>query len=799
MDVNEAVTPYQLCNLCQTIATTYTPPKSWAGEDVHNFLSHHNLQWDQSTSLYNFIQSATFQNVFPLVQSERKLFWASRVPTPHHASLTDLRRSAQRDCHLCSLFVGSFDRNEECTSQYGKEHRLWISPGSSPRLLRNFVISDDSQLLHLHYSTSSGLSALPAPLATIRIHIIFKPRQGIWEGLRPVRSSQVSLASTCFKWSSNTGSDAASKLMGAWLQECTEKHESCSQDFGGHRPSRLLDLHFDTDSRYIRLVSTSDHGAQPYATLSYSWGNSPPSVLLTKDTLESFRAQIRMDTLPRTVQHAVHVCRMLHIRFLWVDALCIIQGSTGDFSKEVSHMGSIYARSLFTIAASDSVDCSSGFLKSRLPLQTEDCQILDDDDKTLWFEGLEHDGQFHYLQRRHIDTRAWVYQERLMGPRTLHFCGTDIIWECRKLRSCHRCGTPTLPNIGDYKELFLRILRMTPEDHGEVRFQDLWYRLLYNYNRASLSNEDDRLSALAGVVQLLNRDTNYENSFGLWLPFFWDQLLWCYTEALKGVWRDRRRMLSDVPSWSWIGVQGEIGIPDHWRTDLPYVNSAELLQPPPATPFDRLSSLCKELPLPASTKIRGWTTVRRPVPRFSLREPLVLQSNWILAPVLKPCSDDSAAYEQLSWSIFHDTTAYTEQHGNLSNGPVFVWHYFFPDVLPQQDEPLTCLLIKHANEERRFDEQGLVLECIDARKSLFRRRGVFAVSIGWPEAYAQLFAALAKAQRSQDQHRICQALKDLNAGFEIYEADDTLRMQDLLRNRYSMFGEDATITEVEII
>ena len=35
-----------------------------------------------------------------------------------------------------------------------------------------------------------------------------------------------------------------------------------------------------------------------------------------------------------------------------------------------------------------------------------------------------------------VNTRAWVVQERLLAPRTLHFGRDQLFWECRTFEAC---------------------------------------------------------------------------------------------------------------------------------------------------------------------------------------------------------------------------------------------------------------------------------------------------------------------------------------------------------------------------
>ena len=58
------------------------------------------------------------------------------------------------------------------------------------------------------------------------------------------------------------------------------------------------------------------------------------------------------ESLPQTVKDAVETTRNLGIRYLWVDALCIIQDSPEDKLKEIAGMGAIYKNATVTIAVS---------------------------------------------------------------------------------------------------------------------------------------------------------------------------------------------------------------------------------------------------------------------------------------------------------------------------------------------------------------------------------------------------------------------------------------------------------------
>ena len=56
--------------------------------------------------------------------------------------------------------------------------------------------------------------------------------------------------------------------------------------------------------------------------------------------------------LPRTIQDAMAFVLGIGQRYLWVDALCIVQDDSNSKETQIKHMGSVYHAALFTIIAS---------------------------------------------------------------------------------------------------------------------------------------------------------------------------------------------------------------------------------------------------------------------------------------------------------------------------------------------------------------------------------------------------------------------------------------------------------------
>ncbi|KAH6696567.1 heterokaryon incompatibility protein-domain-containing protein [Leptodontidium sp. MPI-SDFR-AT-0119] len=126
-------------------------------------------------------------------------------------------------------------------------------------------------------------------------------------------------------------------------------------------PARLIDLEaFPKDFEEAKLIRVEKLNLL-YATLSYCWGDMMPEGSTT--TMSNIhRREERMEStgLPQTLRDAFTVTRALGIRYLWVDALCIIQDSREDWELESSKMASIYSNSLVSVAAELSQHCLDG-------------------------------------------------------------------------------------------------------------------------------------------------------------------------------------------------------------------------------------------------------------------------------------------------------------------------------------------------------------------------------------------------------------------------------------------------------
>jgi hypothetical protein len=77
--------------------------------------------------------------------------------------------------------------------------------------------------------------------------------------------------------------------------------------------------------------------------------------------MDKHKECILLNELPRTFRDAVAFVKVMNVRYLWVDSLCILQDSREDKEREIPVMDQYYGNAVFNIAAS-AADNSDGGL-----------------------------------------------------------------------------------------------------------------------------------------------------------------------------------------------------------------------------------------------------------------------------------------------------------------------------------------------------------------------------------------------------------------------------------------------------
>ena len=118
-------------------------------------------------------------------------------------------------------------------------------------------------------------------------------------------------------------------------------------------PSRLLYVGSQIDPWCLRLDARPT--LKPYIALSHCWGDVSAIFTTTKATFEDRLLEIPWSKLPKSFQDAISITRAIHVEYLWIDSLCIIQDDSEDWKAESVKMAEVYSGAYLTIFSNGSV------------------------------------------------------------------------------------------------------------------------------------------------------------------------------------------------------------------------------------------------------------------------------------------------------------------------------------------------------------------------------------------------------------------------------------------------------------
>ncbi|OAQ62849.1 HET domain-containing protein [Pochonia chlamydosporia 170] len=347
------------------------------------------------------------------------------------------------------------------------------------------------------------------------------------------------------------------------LKSCLENHPLCQQrqSNSSKGPARLIYVG-DSSQTTLRLVETNQLAGDPaYNALSYCWGDDI-SIKTTVSNMHTLTSGIALGSLPQTLVDAVLLTQELGIKFLWIDALCIIQDSHEDWEKESANMASIYANAHLTIAAASAASATQGFLQHSATTgnhqeQKDFSEIIHDDDGTQillkarlipqygihwkWTDNFED-----RFPKEPWSRRGWTLQEQLLSTRLLCISSTEMQWTCWEAEVCE-CNS---------KQNKRRQFGGTPIaliDDASVIFR-LWKKIVEIYSVRSLTYSSDKLPAVSGIAEVVQQKTGSRYIAGLWADNIDLDLLWRRT----GPSDDRDNENNRAASFSWASIDGEI-------------------------------------------------------------------------------------------------------------------------------------------------------------------------------------------------------------------------------------------------
>jgi hypothetical protein len=356
-------------------------------------------------------------------------------------------------------------------------------------------------------------------------------------------------------------------LIKSWINDCIDHHSSCNIAASKLLPSRLLEISHSPD--YVVLVDTAPLATTKnisYATLSHCWGTKR-FIRTTLSTLSEFKSGFSWATLPRTFQDAIQVAKALGLNYIWIDSICIIQDSLKDWVRESTLMASIYSNSYLNIAATRASDTTLGCLSPR----SQTCRSVPI--AMRLFQGEQRALQNIFVRRSLTNLhkfyttpvnsrsetlmweeerkqaplldRAWIFQERYLAPRTLHFCSSELVMECRNGMRCECTG--------------LDVISSNPLRNEDDVSYDSWFSVVEEFSRLRLTFESDRLIALIGVADKFHAKLSSSYLQGIWAMDLVRGLLWQTMgfeprQTNKPASMPERQAKHVASTWSWASM-----------------------------------------------------------------------------------------------------------------------------------------------------------------------------------------------------------------------------------------------------
>ncbi|KAI1077774.1 hypothetical protein F5B20DRAFT_252721 [Whalleya microplaca] len=340
-------------------------------------------------------------------------------PFELHPDRSSLGRSARDGCCLCAVFEDALVHGSGRWAYGGNPNSLQIENSPEVLLLSQFSVEMPKVTITVHCENQSET-----------LHV-----------LRLSDSFMIDHRQFPDDPELGTASPRAFKVARAWLENCKYYHSTCSEakDEDPVLPTRVIDVGNETSQPFLY---EGNGKRAPYLSLSYCWGHSN-NFKTTKESLPDRMKAIPLSALPPTLRDAVLATRELGFRFLWIDAICIVQDDAGDWEREAAQMQAIYSNATMTMSALESEDSMGGLFRPRRNYLTNPVQISLRVPKKYKLQMAVHltsyfvlpvHGEKELLRPGPVDSRAWTLQEQVLSTRVIHWGPGILYWECL---GCH--------------------------------------------------------------------------------------------------------------------------------------------------------------------------------------------------------------------------------------------------------------------------------------------------------------------------------------------------------------------------
>lgn len=249
------------------------------------------------------------------------------------------------------------------------------------------------------------------------------------------------------------------------------------------------------------------------------------------------------------MRDAVKTVRKLGYRYLWIDALCIVQDSKEDWLHEATQMSRVYNNAVLTIAVSCCTEPDTGIFRARdiralRPFPFNEVETFVAQDLSHFLSTDNNEGEWHVCPstgsahsgirpKSILDTWGWILQEQLLSPRILYFEQDQLYWDCvtQPASEISPVSASLLEDRNPDETWAFRVLRQATAGSGDTsilrkHIAEIWVHVIQNYSARDLTHKDDKVVALQGITQALERLLDIRCIAGMWHPDLWRQLIW---------------------------------------------------------------------------------------------------------------------------------------------------------------------------------------------------------------------------------------------------------------------------------
>ena len=371
------------------------------------------------------------------------------------------------------------------------------------------------------------------------------------------------------------------ELASSWIKNCREKHKCGAWSEGAEGvntwvPTRLVDVG-KLKSPTLKVVHSSETQDPYYCTLTHVWGPIAARHSLRKNNLQEWCTSIPEDSglFPKTFHQAFNMTRLLGLRYIWIDSMCIMQDNADDWAREASQMSTVYGHSSLNILAASATDSGPGLNSKRLAFTVRPCCIRNPFSAASAVSFLVFPSRLSTIFQEQVDAsiisqRAWIVQERLLAPRSLFFATEQLVWSCGELEACESfpngvnvLATRPHRQLKNDKQLVSLILgTQSLGDYGtrSQRLAEAWSQVARMYSAGQLSFAKDRAVALSGVAERTQSRMQGRYLAGHWQTQDREAFLWSLLWSIDShPWTSSTDYIA--PSWSWLSALAKVDIP----------------------------------------------------------------------------------------------------------------------------------------------------------------------------------------------------------------------------------------------